>query len=187
MAVRYSAMMLRNLKQLVPLVQQTAHYSNLYRSSRGLVPLIQSYRAAQYRTPTLSCVSSYPYIRRSITLRSSEPSPASKRTISPDDDEASNSPVKVTKKAKRSRVVSSSSSSSSEDERDRKPTAKGNEKKTPSPKASKGETTKNGKADRSVTVKKEPKSKTSPKKETNAAKEKKTSKKASPTTKSKSP
>uniref|UniRef100_A0A182Y9W0 DNA ligase n=1 Tax=Anopheles stephensi TaxID=30069 RepID=A0A182Y9W0_ANOST len=135
-------MLLRNLKQLVALVPRTAgHYCTVHRRSSGLVAAIQSCRSAQYHTPTLSCAFSYPYTRRSITLRSSEPSPASKRTIGPEDDEASNSPVKVTKKAKRSRVVSSSSS---EDEQDRKPAVDSEEKKTPSPKAVKEEPTANG-------------------------------------------
>ncbi|XP_053661800.1 DNA ligase 1 [Anopheles marshallii] len=176
-------MRLCNFMHLVPLVQRTVSYSTVHRCNADLVTLLHSYRASNFRIrSTLSHVSSYCSIRRSITLRSSEPLLASKRTISAEDEEASNSPVKVTKKAKRSRVVSSSS----EDEQDRKELVKAKsnkdnkEKKTPSPKAVKEEFC-------SVSVKKETKIQTTPKKETVAAKGKKGGKKASPTTKPKSP
>ncbi|XP_050078976.1 DNA ligase 1 [Anopheles maculipalpis] len=171
-------MVLCNMKLL--LLPRTVHYSTVSGSRRGLATLVQSHCATCYHSKTtLSTVSYNHYILRSITLRSSEPLLASKRTISPEDDEASNSPVKVMKKAKRSRVVSSSSSS--EDEQDNKTSLKGYEsssKKTPSPKRVKEEPSSNGKA-----VKKEPKSKATPKKETDSAK----NKKVSPKTKSKSP
>uniref|UniRef100_A0A182WHA2 DNA ligase n=1 Tax=Anopheles minimus TaxID=112268 RepID=A0A182WHA2_9DIPT len=175
-------MLLRNLMQLVPLVRRSANYSTM---PRDLVAFIYSYQpSTYYASSALSCVSSYRFIRRSITLRSGEPLLANKRTISPEDEEASNSPVKVTKKAKRSRVVSSSSS---EDELDRKQHVKGNETKTPSPKAVKQEPKENGTTDRSVNTKKETKSNTPPKKEPVSSKGRKESKKASPKTKPKSP
>uniref|UniRef100_A0A182LZ59 DNA ligase 1 n=1 Tax=Anopheles culicifacies TaxID=139723 RepID=A0A182LZ59_9DIPT len=179
-------MLLRNLMQLIPLVQRRANYSNMHRYNVDLVAIIYNFRPSAYHASSaLSCVSSYRSIRRSLTLRSGELLQASKRTISPEDEEASNSPIKVTKKAKRSRVVSSSSS---EDDEERKPTVKSNDEKTPSPKAVKQEPKSNGKADGSVNVKKEAKSKTTPKKEPVSSKGKKEGKKASPTTtKSKSP
>uniref|UniRef100_A0A2Y9D1S0 DNA ligase n=1 Tax=Anopheles funestus TaxID=62324 RepID=A0A2Y9D1S0_ANOFN len=121
--------------------------------------------------------------KNNTSTESNEPLAASKRSISSEHDDASNSPVKVTKKAKRSRVVSSSSSSSSEDEQDRKQPVKSKEKKSPSPKALKEEPKPNGKTD----VKNGTKLKVTPKKESDGSKGKKGGKKGSPTTKAKSP
>nr|XP_040233716.2 DNA ligase 1 isoform X1 [Anopheles coluzzii] len=175
-------MMLRNLVKLGPSLLGLPHRSIVYQSSTALanhmrtIPTYTNHRTAL----TLNCVSSYHSIRRTISVRSSDSLLASKRSIGPEDDEASNSPVKAVKKAKRSRVVSSSSSS--EDEQDRKETKKSDVKKEspPSPKAVKAEP--------KEIVKKETKTKTSPKKEPASGKDKKEAKKTSPkTTKKTSP
>uniref|UniRef100_A0A182TPZ3 DNA ligase 1 n=1 Tax=Anopheles melas TaxID=34690 RepID=A0A182TPZ3_9DIPT len=175
-------MLLRNLVKLGPSLLGLPHRSIVHQSSTALANHMQTFPTyTNHRTAlTLNCVSSYHSIRRTISVPSSDSLLASKRSIGPEDDEASNSPVKAVKKAKRSRVVSSSSSS--EDEQDRKETKNSNVKKEspPSPKAVKAEP--------KESVKKETKPKTSPKKEPASGKEKKEAKKTSPkTTKKSSP
>uniref|UniRef100_A0A182PAL8 DNA ligase n=1 Tax=Anopheles epiroticus TaxID=199890 RepID=A0A182PAL8_9DIPT len=106
-----------------------------------------------------------------------------KRSIVSEHDETSNSPIKVGKKAKRSRVVSSSSSEDEQQEREE--TKKGIEKKSPSSNAVKEEQTKKGNAKAVEDVKKELKQ-TSPKKESTGTKGKREGKKSSPKANTKS-